>query len=223
MANGPPRSWRGGPIELSSCSRRRLLGAFPDRRRGSAARRGWDRIRQFVTGEGERSLLFGSVPIGERGGLDLEGNGLVRRVDGYGAEVGDAPPDDRLVFLRSGRCAVIGGNLGKIGTREGDHIAAVGIHHQDAFRIWTVYVGLVPALLGYSGDERPGSGEVLGGLSAHLASRQDHSQKQQSQRAYSERANSLHGSSPLRSECRDTMLVRWFPKRAAVGKLLFHK
>src|SRR5712691_8694425 len=51
------------------------LGAFPDRRRGSAARRGWDRILQFVTGDGERSLLLGSVPIGERGGLDLEGDG----------------------------------------------------------------------------------------------------------------------------------------------------
>src|ERR1700704_431837 len=38
-----------------------LLGAFPDHRRGAAARRGWDRKRQFVTGEGEWSLLFGSV------------------------------------------------------------------------------------------------------------------------------------------------------------------
>src|SRR5437899_7611306 len=39
-----------------------------------------------------------------------------------------------------------------------------------------------------------------------------------------------HGLSPLGIECGlryldriDTMLVRWFPQRAAVGKLLFHK
>src|SRR5512134_1428096 len=97
---------RAGTGRLSSCSRLRLLGAFPDHRRDSTARRGWDRIRQFVTGDGECALLFGPVPIGERGGLDLEGKGLVGRVDGYGTEVGEAPPDDRLVFLRSGRGAV---------------------------------------------------------------------------------------------------------------------
>src|SRR4051812_46750471 len=44
----------------------RLLGAFPDHRRGTAARRGWDRIRQVVTGDGERALLFGAVPIGQQ-------------------------------------------------------------------------------------------------------------------------------------------------------------
>src|SRR4029450_7678978 len=94
------RPGRARAAQRSSCARLRLLGAFPDHRPGSAARLGWDRIRQFVTGEGERSLLFGPIPIGERGGLDLEGNDLVRRVDGYSAEVGDAPLDDRLVFLR---------------------------------------------------------------------------------------------------------------------------
>jgi hypothetical protein len=78
---------------------------------------------------------------------------------------------------------VIRGHLGKISTRDDDRIAAVGIHGQDAFRMWTEWVGLVPALLGDDGDERLGSGEVLGDLSAHLASRQEHSQKQQSQRA----------------------------------------
>ncbi len=108
--------------------RRRLLGALPDHRRGSAARRGGNRIRQFVTGDGERALLFGSVPLGEQRGLDLEGEGLVRRVDGDGAKVGDAPLDDGLVFLGSRRCAVARGYLGKIGTRDDEHIAAVDIH-----------------------------------------------------------------------------------------------
>src|SRR2546423_12353067 len=76
-AHRPPRSSRGG--RLSSCSRRHLLGALPDQRPGSAARLGWDRILQFVTGEGGSSFLFGPVPVWGRGGLDLEGKGLVRR------------------------------------------------------------------------------------------------------------------------------------------------
>src|SRR3989441_68800 len=182
---------------LSELLQPRLPCAFPDHRRGSAARRGRGRVPQLVTADGERPLLLSPAPIGERGGLDLEGKGLVRRADGEGAEVGEAPPDDRLVFLRSGCCAVVGGDLGKIGTREGDHIATVGIHYQDAFRIWTERVGLVPALLGYGGDERPGSDEVLGGLSEGVASGQDHSQKQQSHSAQSELAHRLHGSSPF--------------------------
>ena len=49
--------------------------------------------------------------------------------------------------------------------------------------MWTVYVGLVPAMLVDGGDERLGSDEVLGGLSKRVASRQGHTQKQQSQRA----------------------------------------
>src|SRR5256885_4243103 len=73
---------RGEQGRLSSCSRRRLLGAFPNHRRGSATRRGWDRILQFVPGDGEYALLFSPVPIRERGGLDLEGKSLVCRVDG---------------------------------------------------------------------------------------------------------------------------------------------
>src|SRR5205823_6759067 len=99
-----------------SCSSRAYFARFPDNRRGSAGRRGRGRVPQLVTADGERPLLFSPAPIGERGGLDLEGKGLVRRVDGYGAEVGEASSDDRLVFLRSGCCAVVGGNLGKIGT-----------------------------------------------------------------------------------------------------------
>src|SRR5205807_7653444 len=79
-----------------------LLCAFPDHRRGSAARRGRGRVPQLVTADGERPLLFSPAPIGERGGLDLEGKGLVRRVDGQDAEVGEAPPDDRLLLLRRG-------------------------------------------------------------------------------------------------------------------------
>src|SRR5207245_11471043 len=96
----------------------------------------------------------------------------------------------------SGCCAVVGGNLGKSGTREDDHIATVGIHYQDAFRIWTERVGLVPALLGYGGNERPGSDEVLGGLSEGVASGQDHSQKQQSSSSQRVLAHS-----PSRSSC----------------------
>src|SRR5437899_294753 len=54
-----------------------------------------------------------------------------------------------------------------------------------------------PAMLGYGGNERPGSDEVLGGLSEGVASGQDHSQKQQSHSAQSELAHPLHGSSPF--------------------------
>jgi hypothetical protein len=79
------------------------------------------------------------------------------------------------VFFGSGCRAVIGGHLGQIGTRIDDHTAAVGIHHEDAFRMGTKGVGLVPALLGDGGDERPGADEILGGLSARVASRQNHS------------------------------------------------
>src|SRR2546425_7416283 len=67
---------------LSELLQPRLLCAFPDHRRGSAARRGRGRVPQLVTADGERALLFSPAPIGERGGLDLEGKGLVRRVDG---------------------------------------------------------------------------------------------------------------------------------------------
>src|SRR5262249_27993723 len=77
------------------------------------------------------------------------------------------------------------------------HIATVGIHDQATFRIWTERVGLVPGLLGYGRDERPGSDEVLGGLSEGVARRQDHSQKQ-SHRGESELADPLlHSSSPF--------------------------
>ena len=102
------RPGRAGAGRRSSGARLRLLGAFPDRRQGAAARRGWGRKLQFVTGDSERALLFDPVPIGERGGLDLEGQGLVRRVDGNGAEVEEAPPDDHLVFLGRAGGAVIG-------------------------------------------------------------------------------------------------------------------
>src|SRR6266849_3546092 len=61
---------------LSELLQLRLLGAFPDHRRGSAARRGRGRVPQLVTADGERPLLFSHAPIGERGGLDLEGKGL---------------------------------------------------------------------------------------------------------------------------------------------------
>ena len=70
----------------------RLLGAFPHHRRGATARRGRNRIHQFVPSDGKGTLLFGPVPIGECGGLDLEGQSLVCRVGGDGAEVGEAPP-----------------------------------------------------------------------------------------------------------------------------------
>ena len=90
------------------------------------------------------------------------------------------------------------------------------------FGLWTECVGLVPALLGDGGDERPGAGEVLGGLSEHLASRQDHSQTQQSQSAYRERAHSLHGPSPLRSGCRGNANAL-VPMTTVAGVPPFHK
>src|SRR5262249_36460258 len=114
-----------------------LLDALPGHCRTSTTRRGRGRVPQFVTADGERPLLFSPAPIWKRSGLDLEGEGLVGRVDGQSAEVGEGSPNDCLVFFRSGCCAVVGGNLGKIGTREGDHIATVGIHDQATFRIWT--------------------------------------------------------------------------------------
>jgi len=67
---------------LSKLLQLRLLCAFPDNRRGTAARRGRGRVPQLVTADGERPLLFSPTPIGKRGGRDLEGKGLVRRVDG---------------------------------------------------------------------------------------------------------------------------------------------
>ena len=67
---------------LSKLIQLRLLCAFPDNRRGTAARRGRGRVPQLVTADGERPLLFSPTPIGKRGGRDLEGKGLVRRVDG---------------------------------------------------------------------------------------------------------------------------------------------
>src|SRR5438552_7183699 len=59
----------------SSSRKPRLLCAFPDHRCGSAARRGRGRVPQLVTADGERPLLFSPAPIGEGGGLDLEGKG----------------------------------------------------------------------------------------------------------------------------------------------------
>src|SRR5438552_18359385 len=67
---------------LSKLLQLRLLCAFPDNRRGTAARRGRGRVPQLVTADGERPLLFSPTPIGKRGGRDLEGKGLVRRVAG---------------------------------------------------------------------------------------------------------------------------------------------
>src|SRR5207249_8664886 len=58
---------------LSKLLQLRLLCAFPDNRRGTAARRGRGRVPQLVTADGERPLLFSPTPIGKRGGRDLEG------------------------------------------------------------------------------------------------------------------------------------------------------
>src|SRR2546425_698777 len=127
----------------------RLTEAHAFSRRGRqlfpSLRADFPKLHPTISGEGEWSLLFGPVPIGERGGVDLEGKGLFGSIDGYGAEVGEAPRNDRLVFFGSPRGAVIGGYLWKIRTPKGDHIAAVGIYDQNAFRIRTECVGFVAA------------------------------------------------------------------------------
>src|ERR1700674_4271715 len=91
--------------------------AFPDHCSGSAARCLRSHIFQLVSAHSnERSFLFGRVPIGECGSLDLEGEGLVRQVDGVGDKPSEALRYDRLVFLQGTSGAVVGGEFWKGGS-----------------------------------------------------------------------------------------------------------
>src|SRR5947207_13557538 len=59
-----------------------LLCAFPDNRRGTAARRGRGRVPQLGTADGARPVLFSPTPFWNRDGRRLDGKGLERSVAG---------------------------------------------------------------------------------------------------------------------------------------------
>ena len=57
---------------------------------------------QFVSGESERSLLLGPVPIRERAALKVEDEGLCRLVDRVRAKVADASLHNSFVLVPTG-------------------------------------------------------------------------------------------------------------------------
>ena len=141
----------------------RLLGALPDRVRGSRTG-GRSRIRpaEFVPGKFEKSLVIDSLPVWIRSALNVERNGLICLTHRVRAEVGNAPLYDLRVFFWSSQLATIGREFGK--SRAGDDYrkAAVRVEDRLALRIGTIKIGLLAVLLNRDGNERPCSHEVLG-------------------------------------------------------------
>src|SRR5438445_6191150 len=73
----PPRHISTLPHQYRSLEWYRLLGALPGHCRGPAGRRGRHSILQFVAGQNGRPFLLGSIPVGKRRALDLEGDNFV--------------------------------------------------------------------------------------------------------------------------------------------------
>src|SRR5271169_2711445 len=113
----------------------RLLGALPDRVRGSRTG-GRSRIRpaEFVPGKFEKSLVIDSLPVWIRTALNVEGNGLICLTHRVRAEVGNAPLHDGLIFFWSTCLAIVGGEFGNIRTGADGRKAAVRIEDRLALR-----------------------------------------------------------------------------------------
>src|SRR5215213_3682534 len=74
----------------------RLLNELPDHDRCTAQRRA-DLILQFISGDGQLSLLHVALPVRKRGVLEPEDDVTV--LDGVGAEMDKAAERNRFVFL----------------------------------------------------------------------------------------------------------------------------
>src|SRR5450759_578877 len=122
----------------------------------------------FISGDRNRSLLLGTVPVRECTELDLDHETFVH--DRVRAEGSDAPPHHGCVLLGGSRAAVVGCELRKIRARQQIGKAAVAAEDKDSPRIGTEGRALLAVGLDrLSRNQRPASDEVLGRLGNGVA------------------------------------------------------
>jgi len=119
---------------------RGLLGSFPYRITGPAARSNRVGPLHFVPGKSQESLLISLVPIRERTALDVKVKRMIHLADRVRAKVAEGSLHNCFVFLRRTLQTVAGREFGKSGTQDLHRYTAVGVEHDNACWIGTKWV-----------------------------------------------------------------------------------